>query len=137
MKKLLIVLIVAGMLIGAGGCLEGRIGYKADCARQDAWFAARRIAKDEADKKRRKVYIENHPRIGEHIKKWIRDGWAARGMTREQVIAAKGRPSNINYSIGSWGTHEQWIYSTYFAGRRIGTSQYFYFENGILTSYQF
>jgi len=48
------------------------------------------------------------------------------GMTGEQVIFSWGRPERINESIGAWGKHEQWIYS----------STYLYFENGILTSYQ-
>ena len=33
---------------------------------------------------------------------------------------------DINKTVGSWGIHEQWIYSSHFL----------YFENGILTSWQ-
>lgn len=48
------------------------------------------------------------------------------GMTKEQVIASWGKPQSINESVGTWGKHEQWVYN----------SQYLYFENGILTSFQ-
>src|SRR5262245_29539187 len=49
------------------------------------------------------------------------------GMTEEQVIAAWGKPAKINKTVGSWGLHEQWVYDT---------SNYLYFENGMLKSWQ-
>jgi hypothetical protein len=49
------------------------------------------------------------------------------GMNKEMCIAAWGRPEDINRSVGSWGTHEQWVY---------GSRNYLYLENGILTSWQ-
>lgn len=49
------------------------------------------------------------------------------GFTKEMVLEAAGQPQDINYSTGSWGRHEQWIY---------GGNQYYYFENGILTAIQ-
>jgi hypothetical protein len=51
------------------------------------------------------------------------------GFTREQTIAAWGKPRDINRSVGSYGTHEQWVY-----GGIDGT--YLYFEDGIMTSWQ-
>lgn len=48
------------------------------------------------------------------------------GMTDELAIESWGKPNDINRSVGSWGVHEQWVYS----------STYLYFENGILTSWQ-
>lgn len=54
-----------------------------------------------------------------------RDYWI--GMTEEQAIISRGRPEEINRSVGSWGTHEQWIYPY---------GLYFYFRNGRLSSYQ-
>jgi hypothetical protein len=50
-----------------------------------------------------------------------------RGMTAEQARLAWGKPSNINSNVGSWGTHEQWVYDG---------GNYLYFENGKLTSWQ-
>lgn len=51
------------------------------------------------------------------------------GMTREQAIAAWGRPRDINRSTGSFGVHEQWVYGEYGSG-------YLYFEDGVLTTVQ-
>ena len=49
------------------------------------------------------------------------------GMTKEMVIAAIGRPRDINRTGGSFGIHEQWCYPG---------NVYLYFENGILTTWQ-
>lgn len=50
------------------------------------------------------------------------------GMTKQQVLASNwGRPSDVNRTTGSFGTHEQWVY---------GGSNYLYFENGVLTAIQ-
>lgn len=49
------------------------------------------------------------------------------GMNKEQCEFSWGSPDDINKSVGSWGTHEQWVYDS-------GT--YVYFENGKLTSWQ-
>ena len=51
------------------------------------------------------------------------------GMDREMAIISLGYPDDINRTVGSWGVHEQWVYST----RR---KLYLYFENGVLNSYQ-
>jgi len=48
------------------------------------------------------------------------------GMTKEMVLDSRGKPSDINRSVGSWGVNEQWVYG----------DQYLYFENGKLTSWQ-
>lgn len=49
------------------------------------------------------------------------------GMTVEMAVESWGRPQENNRTVGSWGVHEQWVYSI---------SRYLYFENGILTSWQ-
>ena len=48
------------------------------------------------------------------------------GMTTEQCRAAWGSPDDINRTVGSFGTHEQWVYG----------SSYLYFEDGVMTSFQ-
>jgi len=48
------------------------------------------------------------------------------GMTDEQAFLSWGKPRKNNRSVGVWGSHEQWVYD----------SQYLYFENGKLTSFQ-
>lgn len=74
-------------------------------------------------------------------KKWgyekvnaIRDRRLLIGMNEEQVLLIKGAPYEINRSIGSWGTHEQWIYR----GKHEQNERtvYLYFQNGKLTSWQ-
>lgn len=56
----------------------------------------------------------------------LKQGKIQLGMSKMMVIYVRGYPNKINKSIGRWGTHEQWVYS----------SVYFYFENGVLTSWQ-
>ena len=53
------------------------------------------------------------------------------GMTTEMVQASWGHPRHINRSVGSWGVHEQWVYGGYEGF----SSQYLYFDDGILTSW--
>lgn len=50
------------------------------------------------------------------------------GMTDKMAKASLGYPDDINKSTGSWGVHEQWVYSK--------KDIYLYFENGKLTSIQ-
>jgi hypothetical protein len=49
------------------------------------------------------------------------------GMTSKMAQESWGSPNDINRTVGSWGVHEQWVYSH---------DTYLYFENGILTSWQ-
>ena len=49
-------------------------------------------------------------------------------MTDKMARESIGYPDDINSSVGSWGTHEQWVYEK--------KDLYLYFENGILTSFQ-
>lgn len=48
------------------------------------------------------------------------------GMTQCMALAAWGRPEKVNRSVGSYGTHEQWVYS----------GNYLYFDDDRLTSWQ-
>jgi len=61
----------------------------------------------------------------------IRAGKVHIGFTTEQVVAAWGRPSDINRTVGSWGVHEQWVYQ-----RGDYSAQYLYFEDGVMRSFQ-
>ncbi|MGB4658982.1 MAG: hypothetical protein WBI07_07375 [Mobilitalea sp.] len=49
------------------------------------------------------------------------------GFTKQMVIEAYGQPYDINTTVGSYGTHEQWVYKY---------DIYLYFENGKLTDIQ-
>mgnify|MGYP001387884013 CR=1 FL=1 len=57
----------------------------------------------------------------------IKSGRIKLGISSCAALAAMGsEPKHINRSVGSYGIHEQWVYS----------SMYLYFEDGILTSWQ-
>ena len=58
------------------------------------------------------------------------------GWTKEMLIESIGRPNDINRSFGSWGTHEQWVYREYSSEFNEYITEYYYFENGILTTIQ-
>lgn len=53
------------------------------------------------------------------------------GMTRSEAERAWGEPTRKNTSRGSRGSREQWVYV-----RSKTVSQYVYFEDGLLTSWQ-
>lgn len=65
------------------------------------------------------------------VQKKVKLGW-----TKEMLIESIGRPNDINRSIGSWGTHEQWVYREYLSEFHEYITEYYYFENGILTTIQ-
>jgi len=52
------------------------------------------------------------------------------GQTREEVLELYRRPNKINTTITRSTRREQWVY-------RINGTIYLYFENGILTSWQY
>lgn len=74
-------------------------------------------------KEKRAMLINNYGLI---IANKIRNGDIWIGMTSQMARYSMGSPKEVNRSVGSWGTHEQWVYS----------SKYLYFENGTLTSWQ-
>jgi hypothetical protein len=51
------------------------------------------------------------------------------GMTKDQVLAAWGKPRDINRTVNPFGTSEQWCYGD------IGGT-YLYFDDGVMTSFQ-
>ena len=56
----------------------------------------------------------------------ILEGKVRIGMTKAMCEESWGYPDDINKSIGSWGTHEQWVYG----------GSYLYFEGNKLTAIQ-
>jgi len=61
----------------------------------------------------------------------IIEGEVFMGMSTKQVLYSWGKPDDINRTVGSWGVHEQWVYD-----RGDYSSQYLYFEDGELNSWQ-
>ena len=60
------------------------------------------------------------------IWKNIENQEASLGMTKQQAKMSWGEPRDINTTIGSFGTHEQWVYE----------GGYLYFDNGRLSAIQ-
>jgi len=58
--------------------------------------------------------------------KLIVEGKVRIGMTKAMCEEAWGSPDRINKTVGSWGTHEQWVYG----------NSYLYFEGNKLTAIQ-
>lgn len=56
----------------------------------------------------------------------ILEGKVRIGMTKAMCEESWGYPDDINKTIGSWGTHEQWVYG----------NSYLYFEGNKLTAIQ-
>lgn len=77
-----------------------------------------------ANKAKRKAELTK--KFGAANAKLIMDGYVRTGMTKKMCEESWGLPDKINKSIGSWGTHEQWVYG----------SSYLYFEGNRLTSIQ-
>ena len=77
-----------------------------------------------ANKAKRKAELIK--KFGASNAKLILEGKVQIGMTKAMCEEAWGTPDDINKSIGSWGTHEQWVYG----------NSYLYFEDNKLTSIQ-
>lgn len=87
--------------------------------------AIEKLSKDAVPK------VENYPYWPDKVKEAIKNGQFFLGMTVQQVVASFGRlPDDVNSTTGSWGVHDQYIWE------EMGGTQYLYFENGILTSWQ-
>ena len=82
----------------------------------------------------KQVYINNHPGLSRQIKENILEGTACIGMTKEQFLIAWYLTKKINKTVTKYGVREEYVYG--------GCSQYgcnyqfFYFKDGILTSWQ-
>ena len=83
---------------------------------------------------RRQWYVKRHPDIDQYIREAILEGSIVMGMNKDEVVASWGDPYDKNRTVGSWGVHEQWIYKPHkYLGAPV---YYFYFENGVLKSWQ-
>ena len=61
----------------------------------------------------------------------VASGKVSVGMSADQVRRAWGTPGKVNKSVGSYGTHEQWVYD-----RGESRFQYVYVDNGVVTGVQ-
>jgi len=107
-------------------------------AKNDSIFTAKarqesEIEKIEEQKENERNVKEAQIRKVALIKKYgqangqrITDGKIWIGMTSKMAKESWGEPDDINRTVNQYNTHEQWVYG----------SNYLYFENGILTSWQ-
>jgi len=86
----------------------------------------------------RSTALKNYENMRLHLKNIYRDEEVVNlilrreiriGMTDDMIIIIKGKPKEINRSVYSFGTKEQWIYGN------IEDREYYYFENGKLSSW--
>ena len=73
-----------------------------------------------------------HPDWSQRVWDAIRDERLFVGMSKDMVLMSWGEPMEINRSIGSWGTDEQWVYPAGFSNG----NNYLYLRNEIVTSFQ-
>lgn len=71
-----------------------------------------------------------HPSWSEETCKDVAEGKIAIGMTKKQVKASWGSPSNINTTVTNYSSTEQWVYGEY------PSVTYLYFEGDRLSSWQ-
>lgn len=72
------------------------------------------------------IEAKNVKKYGQALYSKLKKGMVWVGMTDDMLLIALGSPNEINRTVGRWGVHEQWVYER----------EYYYFENGIMTSYQ-
>jgi RNA polymerase subunit RPABC4/transcription elongation factor Spt4 len=82
-----------------------------------------------ATPQRVKSILSRHEDWEDEIISNIAYAYVSIGMTKDQVIAALGRPDDVNRSTYTFGVHEQWVYGEF-------GSKYVYFEDGVVTSVQ-
>jgi hypothetical protein len=89
-----------------------------------------RLKEETKIKKENKEYAEierkNISIYGKILYDKLKKGYFWLGMSDSMAIISLGSPNDINRTVGSWGVHEQWVYD----------GNYYYFENGKMTSYQ-
>ena len=126
--KVIYVSIIIIILILCSSCIEKYIRYSNLPVPYPKYQAAQYRDLNEEEKRR---FLKEEKKYSNDIIDAIINEKVKRGMTKEQAIYSWGRPDDINSSTGSWGTHDQWVYR-----RGELSTQYLYFENGILTSWQ-
>lgn len=120
------------------GDIEGKYNFKpiqtSNLIDSEIYYAQLRAEKEAEEAKIAEKEKERIARVNLIRKKYgkanadlILSGKVRTGMTREMCRDSWGVPTDINKSSGSWGVHEQWVYDS---------SNYLYFENGILTTIQ-
>ena len=109
--------------------LNGLNGMDAERVKHEKMMAQKQhqqsiAANKKKAEERKKRLIEKY---GEKTAEAIIKQKIFRGMSESALVESWGRPEEINSSVGSWGTHKQYVY---------GSGNYVYVENGVITSWQ-
>jgi hypothetical protein len=83
----------------------------------------------------KKLNIRKEAPPGSHearVQAAVAKGQVFPGMNEQEVVQSWGRPTRINRSVRANSVSEQWIYER----GEVGSNQYLYLENGVLTSIQ-
>lgn len=127
MKQICLLIILIMFL---GGCMATEKNKEQGQSYQGTW-------KDRRDERERlRVEKIRSHNWGTRIESDLINRYIRIGMTKQQVRASMGSPNGgINYTTSAWGQDEQWVYRPDPMLDRYGT-KYYYFKNGVLTSYQ-
>ena len=137
-KVMLVVFVLAGMVL-VQGCAKTVTG---PITGKEYLFSMWNVTKadwaywDEI----RQYYVSQHPEKEDRIKEAILEKAIVLGMEQDDVFAAWAFRCmdclEINKTVGSWGTHEQWVLGGYDYSACIYVRIYLYFENDILIGWQ-
>ncbi len=81
-------------------------------------------------------YIAKHPETTEEVRRAIRAEEVVMGMIELEVVAAIGKPRDINRTTTAYGTTAQFVYADPAFYPVKPKYSYVYFENGRVTSWQ-
>lgn len=98
--------------------------YQAEIRRREEEAESRRRGEEQRKAERLKRLTQLY---GASNAKTIMEGKVRVGFTKSMCREAWGNPDDINRTITSWGTHEQWVY---------GHESYLYFDGDKLTTIQ-
>ena len=151
-KKMLVMVIMSLICFLLSGCLECKNGeniinriedadsfkhleeIKCDCKDALNYFSGG--PKNLFNKRKEKIeYLANNP-DRRHYSRYILKGSVVLGMTKEEVILSFGHPYEINKTVNSYEVREQWVYYNYNYQIQYRYGPYFYFTDGILTTWQ-
>lgn len=110
--------------------IKQEIDYASKKEKEEKILSERK-EEEELTREKKKQEERLKKELGKLHEEAIKKGYVLTGMTREQVIASRGYPSDKNISYYGASIHEQWVYR-----KEKYSTDYIYFEDGIVTSWQ-
>lgn len=90
---------------------------------------ARECGRKCMDQQRRDHFLTQNPDLPEKVKSAILAGKVLLGMSKEEVVAAIGKPQQSVDVNASWAVREQWVYHVQ------GEPLYYYFKFGSVSGW--